>query len=105
VQRLEALDAAGLLLGIRNEEVYEESEFRFEKGDRLLLYSDGLTETENGVGLSFGDTKLPNLLASGQSLPAEQVADALLREVLAWSTSPLGAGQSDDITFVLVDLE
>jgi sigma-B regulation protein RsbU (phosphoserine phosphatase) len=105
VQRLEALDAAGLLLGIRNEEVYEESEFRFEKGDRLLLYSDGLSEAENGVGLSFGDTKLPNLLASGQSLPAEQVADGLLREVLAWSTSALGPGQSDDITFVLVDLE
>jgi sigma-B regulation protein RsbU (phosphoserine phosphatase) len=105
VQRLEALDTAGLLLGIRSEEVYEESEFRFEKGDRLLLYSDGLTEAENGVGLSFGDTKLPNLLASGQSLPAEQVADGLLREVLAWSTSALGPGQSDDITFVLVDLE
>jgi sigma-B regulation protein RsbU (phosphoserine phosphatase) len=104
-QRLEALDAAGLLLGIRNGEVYEESGFKFEEGDRLLLYSDGLTDAENGVGLSFGDTKLPNLLASWQSLPAEQFADELLREVLAWSTNASGAGQSDDITFVVADLE
>jgi sigma-B regulation protein RsbU (phosphoserine phosphatase) len=104
-QRLEALDAAGLLLGIRNGEVYEERGFKFEEGDRLLLYSDGLTDAENGVGLSFGDTKLPNLLASWQSLPAEQFADELLREVLAWSTDASGPGQSDDITFVVADLE
>ncbi len=104
-QSLETLDAAGLLLGVRNEEVYEDSGFRLEKGDRLLLYSDGLTDAENGVGLSFGDTKLPNLLASGQSLPTERFADALLREVLEWSTNDSGPGQSDDITFVVVDLE
>ena len=104
-QRAEALDAAGLLLGIRKEEVYEESSFRFDKGDRLLLYSDGLTDAENGAGLSFGDAKLPNLLASGQSLRAEQFADMLLREVLAWSTYASEPGRSDDITFVVVDLE
>jgi sigma-B regulation protein RsbU (phosphoserine phosphatase) len=104
-QRLEALDAAGLLLGVRNEEVYEESRFDFEKGDRLLLYSDGLTEAENGAGLSFGDIKLANLFASGQDLPAEQFADELLQGVLAWSTNDSGPGQSDDITFVVVDLE
>jgi hypothetical protein len=83
---LETLDDAGLLLGVRPEETYTASEFKFEKGDRLLLYSDGLTEAENAVGLSFGDLSLPMLFASRQSYTAEHFADALLKDVLAWST-------------------
>ena len=103
VQELEPLDAAGLLLGVRSEEPYEESEFRFEQGDRLLLYSDGLTEAENDIGLSFGDVKLPEFFASKQSLDAEQFAGTLLQHVLAWSRNGSASGQSDDITFVVVD--
>jgi sigma-B regulation protein RsbU (phosphoserine phosphatase) len=103
VQELEILDAAGLLLGVRSEERYEESEFTFEQGDRLLLYSDGLTEAENSIGLSFGDIKLPEFFASKQSLDAEQFAGTLLKEVQAWSTNGSELRQSDDITLVVVD--
>jgi len=102
---LESLDAAGLLLGVRPEQIYTVNEFKFEKGDRLLLYTDGLTEAENAAGLSFGDLSLPMLLfASRQSYTAEQFADGLLKDVLAWSADETGPGQSDDITFVVVDL-
>jgi len=104
-QMLESLDAAGLLLGVRPEQIYTVNEFKFEKGDRLLLYTDGLTEAENAAGLSFGDLSLPMLLfASRQSYTAEQFADGLLKDVLAWSADETGPGQSDDITFVVVDL-
>jgi phosphoserine phosphatase RsbU/P len=104
-QRLQALDTAGLLLGVRSGEVFSESDFTFEAGDRLLVYSDGLTDAENKSGVSFGDAKLSVLLAEKQSLPAEQFAATMLEEVLAWSTHDSKPGQSDDITFVVVDLQ
>jgi sigma-B regulation protein RsbU (phosphoserine phosphatase) len=96
---------AGLLLGMRSDEVFSEDEFIFEPGDRLLIYSDGLTEAENQSGVSFGDSRLPVLLAEKQILPVEQFATTLLEEVLAWSTHNSEPGQSDDITFVVVDLQ
>jgi hypothetical protein len=45
------------------------------------------------------------LLAEKQVLPAEQLATTLLEEVLAWSTHDSEPSQSDDITFVVVDLQ
>jgi phosphoserine phosphatase RsbU/P len=66
-QRLDPLGSAGLLLGVRREEPYEDNTLYFAKGDRLLIYSDGLTEAENGKGESFGDAVLPDLLYSSRT--------------------------------------
>jgi sigma-B regulation protein RsbU (phosphoserine phosphatase) len=104
-QRIQALDTPGLLLGVRSGEIFSESAFSFEAGDRLLVYSDGLTEADNKTGVSFGDGKLSALLAEKQMLPAEQFATTLLEQVLAWSTHDSERSQADDITFVVVDLQ
>jgi len=77
-QQRQALDTAGLLLGVRSGEVFSESEVGFEAGDRLLVYSDGLAEAENRTGVSFGDGKFSVLLAEKQILPVEQFATTLL---------------------------
>jgi sigma-B regulation protein RsbU (phosphoserine phosphatase) len=103
-QRLNPLDSAGLLFGVRREERYDDNTFHFAKGDRLLIYSDGVTEAENGKGESFGDTVLPGFFARKQNLPAETFAEELLQSVLAWSVVDSRPGQADDITFVIVDL-
>jgi len=44
------------------------------------------------------------LLKEGQFLPAEQLADAILHAALDWSAKSDARGQSDDITFVVIDL-
>jgi sigma-B regulation protein RsbU (phosphoserine phosphatase) len=103
-QRLDPLDSTGLLLGVRREETYDDNALHFAKGDRLLIYSDGLTEAENGKGESFGDAVLPNFFALKQNLSAETFAEELLGSVLAWSVEGSRPGQADDITFVVVDL-
>jgi sigma-B regulation protein RsbU (phosphoserine phosphatase) len=104
-QSLEKLGESGLLLGVRPDEAYDESEFRFETGDRLLLYTDGLIESENASGESFGDAALPMFINDKRNCGTEQFADLLLREALAWSSDGPGKGQEDDITFVVIDLK
>lgn len=103
-QRLDPLDATGLLLGIRPEERFLDAEFHFSSGDRLLIFSDGLTEAENSLGVSFGDERLPTLIEEHQFQTADHFASRLLDEVLHWSTKGSEPAQSDDITFVVIDL-
>jgi sigma-B regulation protein RsbU (phosphoserine phosphatase) len=104
-QSLEKIGEPGLLLGVRQNEVYDESEFHFESGDRLLLYTDGLIEAENASGESFGDTALPAFIKERRNLAPEQFVGLLLSEVLAWSHEGPGQGQADDITIVVIDLK
>jgi sigma-B regulation protein RsbU (phosphoserine phosphatase) len=103
-QSLEVLGETGLLLGVRANEAYTDSEFFFEVGDRLLLYTDGLLETENAAGEAFGDTALAIFIKERQESGAEQFVDLLLKEVLAWSCDGKRAGQADDITLVVIDI-
>jgi sigma-B regulation protein RsbU (phosphoserine phosphatase) len=103
-QRLDSLNEAGLLLGIRADEPFVDHEFTFQPGDRLLLYSDGLTEAENGEGLNFGDGRLAQFMRESDSLAAERCASNLMKEVLHWSERDGEPDQKDDITFVIIDL-
>jgi len=104
-QSLEKVGESGLLLGVRPDEAYDESEFHFEAGDRLLLYTDGLIEAENALGESFGEAALQAFINERRNSGTEQFAELLLREALAWSRDGRGKGQEDDITFVVIDLK
>jgi sigma-B regulation protein RsbU (phosphoserine phosphatase) len=103
-QVLEKLEEPGLLLGVRSNEPYVESDFSFEMGDRLLLYTDGLVEAENAAGQSFGEAVLPTFIQEKQGLGAEQFVDLLLNEVLAWSREGTQRRQEDDITLLVIDI-
>jgi sigma-B regulation protein RsbU (phosphoserine phosphatase) len=103
-RQLERLEAAGLLLGVHDGERFEETEFRCETGDRLLIYSDGLTEAEDRNGVEFGDTKLAEVMQIMESVPTEAFAGRMLSEALQWSGVGGDRSQSDDITLIVVDL-
>src|ERR1700722_18871452 len=96
---------AGLLLGVRPDENYLETEFTMLGGDRLLLYTDGLLDAENAAGLLFGDVVLTHFIEAMQDLRAEPFVEQLLKEVLAWSWESGRPGQSDDITVVVIDVK
>jgi phosphoserine phosphatase RsbU/P len=102
---LQSLQEAGLLLGVRANEVYAETGFELLPGDRLLIFTDGLWEAENLAGQAFGDLRLRALLEENDSLTADEFADRLLHEVLAWGHVEGKQAQADDITFVIVDAQ
>jgi sigma-B regulation protein RsbU (phosphoserine phosphatase) len=104
-QTLHKLNETGLLLGVRFNETYSETEFTFIPRDRLLLYTDGLLEAENSVGQSYGDFALKEFIETQQGLAVEPFVERLLREVLEWSGGNGQPGQLDDITLVVVDVK
>jgi len=66
-------------------------------GDLLFLYTDGVTEAEDGNEGQFGENRLVDLLAQGD--PAD-AAQWVARVNAAVHTFAQGQPQSDDITFL-----
>ena len=60
---LERIESSGLLFGVLTEAEYPVCQLPLCAGDRLLLYTDGVTEPENKAGQAFGDEKLQGVLA------------------------------------------
>jgi sigma-B regulation protein RsbU (phosphoserine phosphatase) len=99
---LERIESNGLLFGVTQDSNYPVCEMPLNSGDRFLLYTDGVTEPENALGDSFGDSKLEQVLRGNQSrLPAE-LSDQLLSEICRWQ--PASTTQQDDITLVIIDV-
>lgn len=76
------LGKGSLPLGIRFELEMEALEAQVQPGDTLLLYTDGVVETLNPAGESFGFERLPATLASGGT--SQAIHDRVLREVEAF---------------------
>ena len=73
-----------------------------EPSDRFLLYTDGVTETENAAGDAFGDWQLERVVRNNRLQPASELSRQLFSELQRWR--PAGVNQQDDITFIVVDV-
>jgi phosphoserine phosphatase RsbU/P len=67
-------------------------------GDCLLLYTDGVTEARRGRE-QYGEERLGRLLANSPSSSSEEIADAILDDVLGHQPEP-----SDDIAVLVVSV-
>ena len=101
--QVRAFRESGVVMGPFPDGAYANMEFALETGDRLLLYTDGITEAENEAEELFGEERLLAFVAANGALPVGRFADGLLAEVASWSGAPDGI-QRDDVTLIVVDL-
>ena len=91
----------GLFLGKFDFAAYTSVEVPLVPGDFGLLYTDGVSETNNPDRVEFGTERFRQFLASQRSPSADQLADRLLKELLDWSACGEGEDLNDDITMVV----
>lgn len=68
-------------------------------GDRIVCFSDGITEARPQDGPHFGEARLHELLAAGADLPASEV----VHSVVAGAIEHQEGVQRDDATMLLVE--
>ena len=85
----------GIALGVIDGIEYEQAEVRLERGETLILYTDGVTEAMNEAEEEFGLDRLAAVLTSHPSNDPEEVNGAIFEAVRAFAGD---APQSDDIT-------
>ncbi len=96
-----ALDAEGLVLSVRRDVAFEERSLELAVGDRLLLYTDGITEAENQYGEFFGVDRLCTLFSTYRTLPPQALLERLLAEArLFCDDTPI----RDDISMALLQV-
>lgn len=89
----------GVPIGILQNSTYLESEHKVELGSRLLLFTDGVTESRDASGEHWGMDRLRTWLISSPASSPKQLGDALLEEIVIHrGLAPV----PDDITFVLL---
>jgi serine phosphatase RsbU (regulator of sigma subunit) len=96
---LEQLGAGGLPLGILPDYDYREGRTQLRVGDVLVVYSDGVTETQNPEGDEFGTLRLQEVIAENLGLTASGIRDMIEASL---STFAQGTPAVDDITLVIV---
>ncbi len=101
-QKLERIESNGLLFGVADDFEIPQLSLDLCDGDRILLYTDGVTEPENLAGEAFGDNRLEQVIREDQSLPAQELSERLMTEIEAWL--PRSARQQDDITLIVIDV-
>ncbi len=96
------LDQGGRPVGILEGSAYEGGEISLEKGDLLVIFTDGVTEAENQQEEEFGEQRLIELASSLRDRPAAVIGDRILDEVARFAGD---CPQSDDITLMVVKVK
>lgn len=92
------LEKGGTVLGVFGDSQFEQGEVQLESGDRLLLYTDGITEVVNAAGEEFGEERLLAVLRANQKLSA----DTLQERIMATVTEFCGGDFQDDATLLVL---
>ena len=92
-------DAGALPVGIMPSQSYEVLRTSIGPGERLVAFSDGITEAMDVAGEPYNDERLHAALRANAALETPELVATIIAEVDAYAA---GAPQADDITLLIV---
>lgn len=88
-------------LAVLPEAEYRQFQLPMDTGDRVLLYTDGVTELRNKNGVEYGIGKLLQVLEKYNHLPLQKLKEGIVRELYTYSNGKL---DHDDVTVVFAEV-
>jgi sigma-B regulation protein RsbU (phosphoserine phosphatase) len=90
----------GFPVGLDERATYEEVEAHLQPGERIILYSDGITDCTNGDGKEFSTDRLMGLLKKWQDLPLRGLMERVEESLRRWRGSD---ELEDDISLLAIE--
>ena len=98
-KKTEEILIRGLPLGGLKNETFDIQKKKFNKGDVLVMLSDGLPEAENDAGELYDYERVMELINKNASKTAEEIKDKMIGEVDVWLD---GKVPDDDVSIVVI---
>ena len=98
--QVESLGGSGFPVGMLQQADYESIEFPFRTGDRLLIYSDGVVETENSLGTFYSEGRLIEFIAANAHSATPELLTLLQSSLRDWRG---GTDLTDDVSVLIVE--
>lgn len=95
------LSSEDVVLGTMQNWEYHQQEAELRSGDRLVLFTDGITECLNAAGVEFGEERLVRLIEQNVHLPAMEMRDL----VLGAASEHCSNAPNDDATLIVVAVD
>jgi PAS domain S-box-containing protein len=94
------LESRSMILGALPDAVHADvsQEVSLEPDDRIVFYTDGITEVFNSDGDMLGVNGVREIVRNASALPAEQMKQRILDSVAAWRSGPT----TDDVSLIVV---
>jgi len=92
--------SGGFPVGLNPNATYEELEIHLKPGERLILYSDGITDCTNQDGKEFSTERLVNLLQKWEGFSLRSTMEKLEKSLLEWRGSD---EFEDDISLLAIE--
>lgn len=101
---IETLGEGGFPVGLVEDADYQAAPFQLAPGDRLLIYSDGITECFGADNEQFGEQRLGACLQASRLSSLQESIEQIKRSLRDWQ-QPVqgGAGFSDDISLLAIE--
>ena len=97
---VERLSPGGTVLGVFPENAYEQGELALAAGDRLVLYTDGISEGRNAAGDELTDDGVVEVALRHRALDADEMLAAMMADIEAFN----GGNYEDDATLIVAAL-
>ena len=92
------LEPGGAVLGPFPNWVYNHEQIELRAGDRLLLFTDGVTELRSPIGDEFGEERMIELLMENRELDADSLRDLIVETLAEFSDGDF----QDDATLLVL---
>jgi hypothetical protein len=99
---LDTLEAEGFPVGVFADYQWEEKKITLYPGDRVIFFTDGVTEARSPTGQIYSLNRLLSRITETKSLPLEKILDTILKDVQSHSGPYF---ESDDVAVVMMEIK
>ncbi|MCK5269018.1 MAG: SpoIIE family protein phosphatase, partial [Spirochaetes bacterium] len=100
---IDQLDSKGFFIGSLEDlpYPYESAETKLEPGDRIILFTDGITEAHNPDNELYGEERLIKRIKEWSDLPVKELNEKIIKDV---DTFANGAERKDDYSLIIFEI-
>lgn len=101
-RELLSIKPKGILIGWDAGTSFKTERISIQSGDRIIMYTDGITESSNSYGVHFGDEAFHSMIRESAGLSVESFSRLVIETVNNFVGEE--RSQQDDLTLLVIDI-